>query len=176
MTKDAKKLIYFKHLGLNMIRTVKSGILSVLLSFFCLLGYTTSVVASPNRPVAETKYSLTTGFISHHAKGEYNENNYGIGLEIRSPDAQWNVGYFRNSLDRDSFYVARGFRLLNLGSSLTAGVVVGATTGYHLAVTPIVLPFVEWRMTDHLAVNFLAIPPIPNVTPFTAAIQLKWSF
>lgn len=127
-------------------------------------------------PAYSGEHWVTTGFLSHHAKGEYRENNYGIGYEFHKDGRSYHVGYYRNSLDRDSVYAAVGFRIFDLGRSATLGVIVGAASGYNLAITPIALPVIEWTPTKSFGINFIAIPPIPNVTPFTAAIQFKWRF
>ena len=140
-----------------------------------LLMFSLIVFAFCGKSYAENQYLLTTGFVSHHAKGEYRENNYGIGLEVRpNPQLSYNVGYYRNSLDRDSYYAGVQYRAITVGNFAFGGM-VGAVTGYRHSITPMALPFVEWSY-KRVVVMATAIPPIPGVTPFTMAVQLKWRF
>ena len=148
---------------MNAKRKSLAGVVLALLPFCAVSAETTA-----------THY-LTSGFVSHHAKGDYRENNYGIGYEIRQGRFAYSVGYFRNSLDRDTFYGAVGYHAWTNGP-VSVGLVGGLATGYPYPVVPMVIPFLELTLSKSIELRFFAIPPIPDVTPFTAAAQLKWRF
>ena len=117
---------------------------------------------------------VTSGFVSHHAKGDYNENNRGIGYEYRKGKFGDSAGYYLNSLSRDSVYAGVSYRLYDNGT-VAAGVMGGIVTGYNYPIVPLALPFLQLT-AGSFAVMVTASPPIPNVTPFVVAAQFKWRF
>jgi hypothetical protein len=114
-----------------------------------------------------------SGFVSKHFgySRKFNEINYGAGY-------RWSegfmAGYYRNSLDRNGFYVGREFQW-RLSGPFNVGLVVGGVTGYAWAVTPMVLPelVVKFKPVEFA---FSVIPPIPNVTPAAVVVQARYLF
>lgn len=137
-----------------------------------------ALMAAAQAVQAEPDYYLVSGFVSKHGKDghTYRENNYGIGVEQRQAGYSNHVGYYRNSVDRDSFYVGRSFRYQLGDSAVSVGVFAGLVTGYRFAVTPFLAPVVEIQVSKRWAVNVVALPPVPSVTPYVVAAQLKYRF
>lgn len=69
----------------------------------------------------------------------FRESNPGIGLQLPDTDgrAWWQAGAYRNSVNRTTGYAVRGWNLarsVNSAGTLSAGVFVGAGTGYAVRV------------------------------------------
>lgn len=122
------------------------------------------------------------GFSSKHMGGGdgYRENNYGIGV-ISSKGTV--VGIYQNSMDKPSIYFGKEFKRKLVGSdsvNLSAGVVVGAVTGYVKPFTPMLLPELIQKIGD----TEVALTYVPKVkgaspresTPPVLAIQLRRKF
>jgi hypothetical protein len=126
---------------------------------------------------------------SHHIHPyrNFEDFNPGVGLEC-SVTPKWaaSVGYFRNSLDRPSFYAGAIYtpefahwgwlRLGAMGGIISGynygryGVGPGNSTGLVLAPTAI-------TQFGRFAVNFILIPPIrADNLPFTVGFQAKYRF
>jgi hypothetical protein len=126
---------------------------------------------------------------SHHIHPyrHFDEFNPGAGVEC-SITPQWAaaVGYFRNSLDRPSFYGGalytpqfahwRWFRLGAMGGVISGynfgrfGVGADGRTGLVLAPTAI-------TQFGRFGMNFILIPPIhQDNLPFTVGFQAKYRF
>src|SRR5208337_4382088 len=121
-----------------------------------------------------------------HPTRNFDEFNPGAGLEC-ALTRQWAgaAGYFRNSLDRPSFYAAAIYtpkfaqwRWLHLGA------VGGIITGYNYGrfglggpnnrTGPLLAP-VAITQFGRFGVNFILIPPIPqDDLPFTVGFQAKY--
>ena len=112
---------------------------------------------------------LTSGFVSHHAEGDYNEDNQGVGYEYRKGQLSYAAGYYRNSLYRDSVYAGIGYRVFDNGT-ISAGVLGGIVTGYYYPIVPMALPFLQLT-AGGLAVMVTVLP-----APFIVAAQIKWRF
>lgn len=82
--------------------------------------------------------ALISGFASKHLKtNKFRENNYGIGYRT---ETGYLAGYYRNSEDRDGFYVGREFHF-QVASHVRLGVMAGVVTGYKKRdVMPLLLP------------------------------------
>jgi hypothetical protein len=117
----------------------------------------------------------------------FDDFNPGVGFEC-SLTSQWasSIGYFRNSLDRPSFYAGavytpelihwRWFRLGAMGGIISGynfgrfGVGPKNRTGAVLAPTAV-------TQFGRFGMNFILIPPIhENNLPFTVGFQLKIRF
>jgi hypothetical protein len=126
---------------------------------------------------------------SHHIHPyrHFDEFNPGVGIEC-SITPQWAavVGYFRNSLDRPSFYAGalytpefahwRWFRLGAMGGVISGynfgrfGVGSNGRTGPVFAPTAI-------TQFGRFGMNFILIPPIhQDNLPFTVGFQAKYRF
>ncbi len=124
---------------------------------------------------------------SHHVRPyrHFDDFNPGIGFECTlTPQWATSTGYFRNSLDRPSFYAGAVYtsqvmhwRWLRLGAM--GGVISGYNFGRFalgaqhrtgLVLAPTVLT--EFR---RMGINFILIPPIrEKYLPFTVGFQLKF--
>jgi len=80
---------------------------------------------------------------SYHTDREpqYNENNLGLGLRIKSPARKifFATGAYRNSVREVSVYAGAGMGMLDTGL-LTFRFMVGGITGYSRPVMPFVFP------------------------------------
>jgi hypothetical protein len=126
---------------------------------------------------------------SHHINPDrkFDEFNPGVGLEC-SVTKQWaaSVGYFRNSLDRPSFYGGVVFtpELTHWGW-FRLGLMGGLISGYNYgrwgigpngSTGPVLAPTIITQF-GRFAVNFILIAPIPeDRLPFTIGFQAKYRF
>lgn len=134
-----------------------------------------ALVASGSAAADEYGVTLISGFASRHDAAGYNEANHGAGIRFDRGDlAGWSAGYYRNSLSRDSYYVAREWtrRLL---PHVHAGVMAGAITGYRFAAVPFAAAELVLRL-DPLEIALVYIPRVATITPRVAALQLRWRF
>lgn len=131
---------------------------------------------------------LMLGSYHIHPYRQFDEFNPGIGIEC-SVTSQWAAaaGYFRNSLDRPSFYAGAlytpqfahwgWFRLGAMG-----GIISGYNFG-HFGVGgpnnrtgPVLAPAAITQF-GRFGMNFILIPPIPqDHLPFTVGFQAKYRF
>ncbi len=131
-------------------------------------------------PASAADFTVTSGFVSRHAGStEYNERNTGLGLRIDSGSwAGWTAGTYRNSLGRQTWYVAKEwqYQLAAKGAaSVSAGLVAGLATGYRFAVIPAVLPELVVRY-DVLELALLVQPLDLKQSPAFAALQVRVRF
>lgn len=116
--------------------------------------------------------AVFSGFVSSHIKPkrDYNEDNYGIGARAREG---WFLGYYRNSVDRDSLYAGREWQW-KLAGPLHVGLLAGAVTGYRHSVAPYLIP--ELVLAGRrMELALVAVPPMAGVSPVIAA-QLRLPF
>jgi hypothetical protein len=126
---------------------------------------------------------------SHHIHPyrDFDEFNPGIGVEC-SVTSQWaaSAGYFRNSLNRPSFYAGAvytpefahwGWFRLGLMGGLISGYNYGRWgIGPNDSTGPVLAPTVITRF-GRFAVNLILIPPISeDRLPFTIGFQAKYKF
>lgn len=106
---------------------------------YIALGYVLAFVTVPlvSLMAAAQTYAVAT-LASYHfdRKKDYNENNFGLGIEHRFSDA-WamSAGFFRNSFDRHTNYVFAGYTPIQY-AGWRVGAVVGGVTGYSEGVDP----------------------------------------
>ena len=120
---------------------------------------------------------ITSGFLSKHLQEDpskkYRENNYGIGLEKGGLLG----GYYRNSRDKDSLYLAKELTMRLLGgdsAGIDGGVVLGGVTGYDMPITPLLLPELIARFGDH-KLALTAAPSFKGTSP-SVALQYRKRF
>jgi hypothetical protein len=126
---------------------------------------------------------------SHHIHPyrQFDEFNPGIGIEC-ARTAQWaaTVGYFRNSLDRPSFYAGAIYspQFLHWGW-FRLGAMGGIISGYNFGRfgvgadhrTGLVVAPAAMTQFGRFGVNFILIPPIhENNLPFTIGFQARYRF
>jgi hypothetical protein len=115
----------------------------------------------------------------------FDDFNPGLGAEC-GLTPRWAVaaGYYRNSLDRPSFYGGAIFTPSWTdwgwgGVGLVAGIISGYNYGRYGFGTgnrtgPVLAPTVITGY-GRFAANFILIPPIPSDNlPFTIGLQIKW--
>jgi hypothetical protein len=129
---------------------------------------------------------LMLGSYHIHPYRHFDEFNPGAGAECwLSPQWAGTAGYFRNSLDRPSFYAGAvyspevlhwaWFRLTAMG-----GVISGynfgrfGLGGANNRTGPVLAPAAMTRF-GRFGMNFILIPPIPQDNlPFTVGFQVKY--
>ena len=132
------------------------------LVIFCLL-----IIHLPRCANADDYITFTARSYHYDRSSDHNEDNHGIGYE-KSFNDRWSghVGYYKNSMAKDSFYALASYHPWMLGKWKT-GVSFGGATGYNHPVDPAggVMFMREWKS---IGVNIL-------VTPVVSGIQLKWN-
>ena len=118
----------------------------------------------------------------------FDEFNPGVGVEC-SVTRQWaaSLGYYRNSLDRPSFYAGAIYapQFAHWGW-FRLGAMGGIISGYNYGrfglggpnnrTGPVIAP-VAITQFGRFAVNFILVPPIPDDNlPFTVGFQAKYRF
>jgi hypothetical protein len=81
----------------------------------------------------------------------YRETNPGIYVRAD----EWQAGYYRNSLDRNTLYVTRAFRVPH---TERVEVNVGLATGYRDGARPTVLTLVSYRFDNGLRAGLIPLP------------------
>lgn len=129
-----------------------------------------------------SKNWLQTGFMSYHLDRQqthernFREQNYGIGLEHKlSENSSLSVGYYRNSIDKDSFYAAYAYQPLKAGP-VKIGAMAGVVTGYPLnngGPIPMVLPLASIE-GKRMGVNLTYVPKLKDVSS-VVALQFKFA-
>jgi hypothetical protein len=122
-----------------------------------------------------------------HPYRHFDDFNPGAGLEC-SVSAQWaaSFGYFRNSLNRPSFYAGAiytpefahwsWFRLGAMGGIISGYNYGQIGLGPNNRTGPVLAPTAITRF-GRFAANFILIPPIHSDNlPFTVGLQLKYRF
>lgn len=128
-------------------------------------------LATPAASAADNLW-LSFGTLSHHFNREkdYRESHPTLGLTLKRESSNWHPigGYYRNSLDKHSFYAGAIYR----PQKWPCGVILDVVTGYDLALTPRLVPTcgIEYR---RFGVDLLAIPKIPNVTSGLVAVSFR---
>jgi hypothetical protein len=113
------------------------------------------------------------GISKHGGDKVWNERNYGAGYRFdisRDVDAQ--VGYYRNSLDKDTYYGIVDYKPLQY-NGLKLGVFGGVGTGYES-------PFIGGLVLDvpiakRTTLTARVIPAIKGVTPAVLAFEIGFT-
>lgn len=104
---------------------------------------------------------------SAHLDGmQYNDNNYGVGVECQRDIATYALGTYRNSYNRQTMYammgartniqIAQDYMIAPITNRISLGVFVGAVSGYEE--TPVLAGF-EIRYT--IAPISVAVQVVP---------------
>jgi hypothetical protein len=112
------------------------------------------------------------------AAGEsFNQENWGAGVELQwQPRHAASAGYYRNSVDEDSWYALYHYTPLQLGRHLRVGGMAGVVTGYPGYNDGGIAPaggLVAKLEGDRVGMNLIYLPKISNITPNTLALQFK---
>lgn len=119
---------------------------------------------------------------SHHfnAGEDFNEFNPGVGIEVQwQPRHGVAAGYFRNSVDHDSFYALYQYTPLALGRHVRVGAMIGAVTGYPGYNDGGIAPgggLVLKAEIERFGANLVYLPKLSGVTPNTLGLQVKYRF
>lgn len=126
---------------------------------------------------------------SYHFVGEgrfvppgesFREFNPGIGVELQwGPRHGLAAGYFRNSVDDDSFYALYHYTPLQFGRFVRVGGMFGVVTGYPGYNDGGIAPaggLVAKVEGDRVGINLVYVPEISNAVPNTLGLQFKWRF
>lgn len=115
-------------------------------------------------------YLVATVTSYHYDRSkDYNESNFGLGIERRySDECAWSVGYFKNSLYRNTVYVFAGYTPYRY-MGWRYGVVVGAVTGYESGVSPW-LTGVATRDYGRFGVNIVLA-----ASAIALQVKVKWN-
>jgi hypothetical protein len=174
-----------KHLRKSVLRCVNFGV------YFLILAIATAVPVGRERAQAHDLCpngwwaDLMLGSYHLHPYRHFDEFNPGAGVEC-SLTPQWEaaVGYFRNSLDRPSFYAGAVYTP-NFAhwSWFQLGAMGGIISGYNYGqiglgqnnrTGPILAPLAIARF-GRFGANIILIPPIPeDHLPFTVGFQAKY--
>lgn len=120
-------------------------------------------------------FSVTSGFVSKHADDGYNERNNGIGFRMDSGDwSGWGIGTYKNSLARQTVYVAKEWQW-HVAGPVSVGAIAGLATGYNYVVIPAVLPEIVFRV-DVLELALIAQPLNLEDSPAFVALQVRLHF
>jgi hypothetical protein len=156
---------------------------AISLCCLCLLA------AAPARSQQPPRWWGVASIGSHHFEradrylgegGHFREFNPGVGLEVQwRPRHAMAVGYFRNSVDHDSLYALYQYTPLQLGRYVRVGGMLGLISGYPGYNDGGIAPgggFVMKAEGDHLGTNLILLPRIPDSTPWTLGLQVKYRF
>jgi hypothetical protein len=174
-----------KHLRKPVLRCVNFVV------YFLVLAIATAVPVGRERAQAHDLCpngwwaDLMLGSYHLHPYRHFDDFNPGAGVEC-SITPQWEAafGYFRNSLDRPSFYAGavytpefahwKWFQLGAMGGIITGYNYGQIGLGQNNRTGPILAPTAMTRF-GRFGVNFILIPPIPeDHLPFTIGFQAKY--
>jgi hypothetical protein len=120
---------------------------------------------------AETWVSVMGASYHTDRAAGYNETNPGIGIEQGDKYFRAVLGYYRNSLNRDTFYLGVSQTPFHAGG-FSFGYTAGLASGYPHQAPLFVGALVMYERSGY-GVNLIAAPALPG-TVFT--IQLKKAF
>lgn len=116
---------------------------------------------------------LQVGALSYHQKrdGNYNEKNYGLGiLRKLDDDSAFGVGYYKNSIHRDSFYLTYHYTPYEIGP-VKLGFQAGLVSGYKAlggAPVPLLVPLASIE-GKRAAVDLTCLPSFGGASGVCAA-------
>lgn len=129
-------------------------------------------------PTQKSELWLNPGFYSYHfdENKSFNSINYGFGAEYQfSSVASVTIGTYRNSYYHQSQYVGMYWQPIAIGP-IKMGLVAGGFNGYSNTNNggwfPAALPAFSIE-GQHVGLNLLFIPTIPNRVSGSLSLQLK---
>jgi hypothetical protein len=176
---------------LTLVRAFLKGLAAGCLLTLAAMLIVFGLLYSSNAKAEETEHWAGLTLRSYHLNRErgYNETNVGPFYERRvSRDWGWQAGLYRNSFDRDTYYVWAKYHPLHFsvfGARVSAGGAFGAGTGYAMKkerqpdgsmkrresdnLLPLLAASATIRLGRHLAANVYAVPSV-------VAVQAMWRF
>lgn len=159
------------------------------LVFPALLGLAATAGAQEVGAASAPQWWGNVNLVSHHfgdeddflAEGEdFNQSNYGLGVEVQwQPRHAVSAGYYRNSVDEDSYYALYHYTPLALGPFVRFGGMLGVVTGYPgyndggAGPAAGLVAKIEGR---RVGANLIYLPRVSEVTPHTLGLQFKVRF
>ena len=138
---------------------------------FLVIAFTDSAVAD------DTWLTINTGSYHINAKKDYNQKNYGVGIEHHIGDFVLTGGIYRNSSYKNSLYAMGGWLPLKFGE-VSIGAVAGVANGYpgmnDGGVIFVVAGIVGIEF-EQVGANLIILPASDN-TPLTLGAQVKFKF
>lgn len=126
-------------------------------------------------------YWGTATIRSYHVnplRDDYNEKNFGLGVEYRDGALLMTAGAYRNSANKNSVYALVGALPIEVGP-LKIGGAVGLVNGYPRmndgGIVPAALGLVALE-GERVGMNVAIIPGVKSKTPLTIALQIKVKF
>lgn len=127
---------------------------------------------------ADTWLTINTGSYHVNAKKNYNQQNYGAGIEYQSGELILMAGGYRNSAYKNSLYAMGGWLPLKYGN-IKAGAMLGIVNGYpgmnDGGIIPVAAGIVSAEY-GHVGVNLILLPTSKEKTPLTLGFQVKFKF
>jgi len=129
---------------------------------------------------AETYWGtvMTRSYHANRAK-DYNENNFGLGLEVREGEFRAGLGSFANSYYKTSNILYVSYLPWEIGP-VRAGLRAGVVSGYPMydgKYGPFYNLLLEYDICKALSADLLVIAPSKTDTPTGAvALQLKATY
>lgn len=120
---------------------------------------------------AETWVSVMGASYHTDREAGYNEKNPGVGIEQGDKNLRAVLGYYRNSLNRDTFYLGVSNTPIHIGG-FNFGYTAGLASGYPNQAPLFAGALVTYERNGYGA-NLIAAPAMPGVV-FT--LQLKKAF
>ena len=107
---------------------------------------------------------------------KFNEFNYGAGLTAEYGNNLATMGYYKNSLNNDSFYAGYGMKKrFGYDPYLDIGILAGGVTGYEDTITPLMLPLATIGLRNVGQLNMMYAPEY-NDSPATFMMNLGIPF
>jgi hypothetical protein len=104
--------------------------------------------------------------VAIHAEPGYRSETPGVGALCRRETFLAGAGVYRNSVHRDTGYVAAGWQPWELGAMRIGGI-AGIATGYRDYPVPVAAVFLSvWH------VHLTLLPKVPGATPATLGVSL----
>lgn len=125
---------------------------------------------------AECAVQLHVGAYHDTQSTQFNNATHGVGVLCDvGPQLMAGAGQYHNSLYRDSTYGMVVYQPLRVGM-YSAGVFVGAVSGYTAEVIPFAGAAFTAQVTPKLAAHLIAIPAVSGVTPAVWEFSLSYRF
>ena len=136
--------------------------------------FTLALICTMPAQADETWITLNAGSYHVDVKKDYNQKNYGVGIEHHIGDFVLTGGMYRNSAYKNSLYAMGGWMPLEI-HGVKVGVIAGIANGYP-GMNDGGLIFVAAGVIDFGPINILIIPSVKDKTPLTIGVQVKLIF
>lgn len=146
-------------------------LLTTISIFVASLFYTSSAISGE-------QYLQLHGFSKHvkeRTVGSWNENNYGLGYRNQmNKDFAYQVGYYKNSYFKDTFYGVINYTPLHI-NNFSAGVFGGYASGYETEY-PVIGGLMLNYIKNKYNVSLRFVPSVSATTTSVVAIEFGIKF